>query len=309
MKKYLLAQTMLCGLAAVLATPASAEFTFGGTVIGEVDYDDFDGDPTDTASDVKTNILAAYDNGEFRAGLGIAWDSVDDPLMEEDVFVLIGYGGFTVTYGDIYGGGSFTGDEYWKLDDTTSKSDETLRIDYQSDGFANHGRGDEAGEFSFALSLSNDLNGEDDDFEIGGAVRFGNTFVFGGYENDNEDINILFGQHRGPLTYHLVAQDDLDSSNASSTQLGGSLYYDVTDNVTLGGNLLLDGDGNYHSSGISAMYQSESGVTLFAEFMDEDNDNVTGETLEVGFLIPIGRQQPALDERMGDREYLRAHGF
>lgn len=294
---------------AIAASPASAEFTFGGFVNGEVERDEVEGNDPVTESIGRTNILAAYDTGNFRAGVGVDWDSDDESLQRQHFYALVGYGGFTATFGDIYGSGAFTGDEYWRMDDSTGKSDQTLRLDYQSPGFVSHGKDRNATGFSYALSVSYDYNGDDDDYELGAAARFGNSFLFTGYERDSEDLTVVFGQHHGALTYHVVAQDDLDDDDAAYTQFGGSIYYDVRENLTLGGNLLLDGDGNYHSFGVSALYMSESGVNVYAEWMDEDNDDVDRTAFEAGFLIPIGKTQPALYERMGPREYTRAHGF
>lgn len=309
MKLDPISRIALYGVIIVLATPAFAEFTFGGYINGEFDRDVWGTGSVNDEVNIRTNVLGAYDNGDFRVGLGFDWDRNVDSHPDNHFYFLTGFGGLTLTFGDIWGSGSMAGEEYWNMDDSTSKSDQTVRLDYQSSGFSNSRDNAEAAAFGFALSISHDIDASDEPREYGAAVRYGNTFALTAYEEDEEDFSLIFGQHHGGMTYHLALMRDLDNDDPADSQFGASMYYNMFDSVTLGTNLMLDGDGNYHSFGVSALYQPKSGVNMFLELMDEDHGDRDGRSFEFGIHIPIGQSQPAMNERMGSREYIRAYGF
>ena len=291
-----------------MPNPASAEFTLGGYISGEIARDNYSAISDETI--IRANIAGGYNDGNVRFGVGVDWDSNEDPELDSDrLYFFAGFGGFTLTYGEIWGSGAIAGEEYWDRDDATSRSDETVRLDFQSTNFVEIGSDTAIEAFGFALSVSHDLAASDDPNEFGAAFRYGNTFALAAYEADVQDLALIFGQHHGPLTYHIAVLRDLDSDDPTASQFGGSVFYDVNQNWTLGANLMLDGDGDYYSSGLSALYQTSSGVNVLLELMDENQGDREGTSIEFGFFIPIGSSQPAIRERMGSREYLRAYGF
>ena len=307
-KLYQILYAGIFGLTVTLPNPALAEFTLGGYINGEIDRDNYSEIFDETI--IRANLAGGYDDGNVRFGVGVDWDSNEDSELDsERLYFFAGFGGFTLTYGEIWGSGAIAGEEYWNRDDATSRSDETVRLDFQSSNFVDIGSEIAAKAFGFALSVSHDLDAPDDPNEFGAAFRYGNTFAIAAYEADVQDLAFIFGQHHGPLTYHLAVLRDLDNDDPADSQFGGSVFYDVNQNWTLGANLMLDGDGDYYSSGLSALYQTSSGVNVLLELMDENNGNSEGTSIEFGFFIPIGSSQPAIRERMGSREYHRAYGF
>lgn len=275
-------------VATAFAIPAAAQVSFDGWL--QYEYDDHG---TDTYYRARTNSLLSYGITDWTLGVGISHEYSKEPgdpayLDHGGFYYLIGYSNLTVTYGDIWGAGNIFPEDYFGIDDATSKYDGTLRIDYEIDGHA------------FAVSYDFGDRGNQD-FELGYRGRIGSFDVVAGYEGDQQQLGVIVGQDRGNWGWQVVFHEDFDDFGTKD-QYGITAFYDVLDNLNVAANYAIDGDGDLHSYGILATYTAGFG-TFKAEYVwDEPGDE---SLFEVGLIIPFGSGQPSGVSRFAPKEYNR----
>lgn len=287
LKTLLLASSV----AATSAMPAAAEINFGGWMGYETNnYNGAWG--TENYQHLRLDGLLSYDSGDFVLGVGVAHDfaSYDgDPFTSDDdgIYYLLGYGDVTVTFGEFWGAGNIFPEDYFGMDDTTSKSDETLRVD-----FAYNGQ-------QFAISYDTD-SGDSNDFELGYRGSFYGFDVVVGYEGDTEDLGVIVGQDMGNWGWQVATIQDLDGT-PNNDHYGATVFYDVMEGLSVAANYAVEGDGDLEGWGVVATYDLGIG-TVKAEYLKHGYGD---SNIEVGIVIPFGATQPSADARFSLKEYNR----
>lgn len=269
-----------------LPTLAAAELAIGGWVGLESN--------TGTSADevyLYTDTLVSYSHGDLTFGYGIYNEWTDRLSVGDDNagYYLLSYQDFTLTYGMTYGAGNLFPEDYFAFNDTTSISDEVVRLDFQ---FGSH---------SFAIS--NDLNGSGpSEIELGYSGSIAGFDVAAGYEADSEQVALLVGRNFGKLGVQVAVLETMDTNVGTTDHAGITLFYEPMKGLDLAGHVAYGTNGTVgmHSFGFLATY--DAGVALLkAEYVkDVVSDTVD---IEIGVVLPFGKQQPNGDARFALKEY------
>lgn len=282
----------------------------GGDVTLEVDFERFaNDDETESRLNVRGEVAVGFKNDVALIGVGIASEERDlsdndDAAIDDDDLLLVGaYGPATVTYGNIMGAGSITGEDYFYFGDATSRDTGNLRLDYASPW----------GHFALSYETEDDYS-ENDPFEIGVATKLSGNFLRAAWENDSEDLHVITGRELGAWGYHAAVLWDFRDTDINS-QIGGTALYSVNDQLMFAGNLAFDFDGDFHSlGGIMWFELTDDGsrsptARIEVSHLNEDKFSKPHYNLEFGIHIPFGTALPAEYERMGNKEDVKGFGF
>jgi hypothetical protein len=278
-------------LGAILCVPvqSSAEIAIGGWVGLE-----YDGGTSGTSAHLRTNTLVSYTTGDFIAGIGIynEWVQFSGGFAGNPVepYILLGYGNVVASYGSIYGAGNLFPEDYFGMSDTTSVSDQVLRLDFNF------------GAHNFAIS--NDLNGASiSEIELGYSGRFQEYDVAFGYEADSTELALLIGRDFGNWGVQVATVQDTGIAVGPWDHAGVSLFHDFTSGLTIGGNIAHGTNGTVGLLSYGLILNYDTGFALIkAEYVrDEVADSPD---FELGFIIPFGKKQPSAGARFEMHEYL-----
>ena len=295
------ATVALCS-ALVAAGAANAEgFEIGGYVVLErYDSNDLESDTTFFEHEVNLVGTLGYRTGEWYFGVGQQYQSFyydDGGSFAEmyDHFVMIGYGPLLVTYGEIQGAGNLFNEDFFGMSDATSRSDNTIRIDYAPGGDSNILR---------HVALSYDTDDEDfmDGLELGLSLDFNGTLVALGYEGDNNYLGLMVAHQFGETTLHGIYHDqdgeDIDLAVTAFRTFGP---------VEIGLHVEVEPEeGALEALGAVVYYDTPIGLFNAQLRREYDYEEVI---LETGILIPFGTTAPYYAERSTEREQLRRFGF
>ncbi len=269
----------LSGLAlatsASLVTPAAAQVTFGGGFLGNfVSY-------TDSGSWGQFGFLyglAAYEINGFRFGVGGEFSAFTTSSFPEvryrdpNIYYVAGYKSISLTYGSAPGAGNLFPTRYFGYPNLTNTSDNTIRLDYNANGQ----------KFAASVDIENAER-----FEVGYAGQIYGFDVRFGYENSSEKYGLIFGKDIDRWAYQIAAIYDSNSA-PSSTFAGVSLFYDITDKFTVGGNVAVDLEGDLRS-GLQVLYDTGP-AQLNLRIVDDPGHS----RIEFSILLPFGQSDKAL---------------
>ena len=279
---------------------ASAEgLEIGGYVVLE-SYDQRDNFGDYFENEVNLVGTLGYRSGDWYVGIGQQYQAFfyDDGDIDDDRydhFVMVGYGAYLLSYGEIQGAGNLFNEEYFGMSDATGQSDETIRVDYGSDsGPVRH------------VALSYDI--DDDDTEIGLSLDFSETLVGLGLELDSSgyDLGLIVSQPIGDYTVHGVYHYN---EYGGDSDLGFTAFREFGP-VEVGLHIEFEPGESGHdlveALGVVAYYDTPIGL-LNAQFRREYDGDYT--VFETGIVIPIGTPAPYYAERSTEREQVRRFGY
>ncbi|MEE9387410.1 MAG: hypothetical protein V3U96_02265 [Paracoccaceae bacterium] len=290
-----LKSTVIAALAvSTLSSPALADFNIGGWIGVEYDFESYGSAKTS----IITDTLLSYETGGNVFGVGFSGEFVSDDTRVGDLYFLYSSalnpgGRITLTYGEFYGAGNLMPEDYFGVDDSTGRSENTFRVDYSNNGH------------HFAASVVTD---DTEDFELGYRGEFGavsssvaawNLTI--AYENDPQDLSILLGHDRGNWGYDILSVLDLDDAGTAD-HVAFTLFYDVTPDLGLAWNVSWAyNTSELQSWGVLATYALSDSVRAKAEYV---NDTADGDySYEFGLIYDFGKTQPHHSERISYKEY------
>ena len=267
---------------------AQSEITIGGWANIESD-----GGTSSYKTHFRTNTLIAYQAPNFTLGIGVEnlWTkSATGVSTNSQVgYALFSTGPATLSYGVQYGAGNLFPEDYFEFGDTTSISDQVLRLDVV------------LGQHMFGIS--NDLNGSGpSEIELGYSGRIGAYDLAFGYEADSGQVAGLIGRDFGSFGVQLAVMEDTTATAGPSDHAGITLFWDIQKNLTIAANIayVTNGSIGLYSHGVLITYDW-NGILAKAEFT---KDNVFGTSdIEIGIVVPYGNAQPAAHSRFTLKEY------
>ncbi len=285
--------TVLAGAIASLGTTSAvADINIGGW--GGLG---FDGGSSVGGLELRGDILVSYDRPDFSVGIGfneyLTFDPTTGTFVDGpgDFYVLARFQNATLTFGETFGAGSLFPEDYFGYRDTTSISDQVVRLDFS------------IGQHNFAIS--NDLNGSSaSEIELGYSGAIAGYDVAFGFEADNDEIGLLIGRDHGPWGFQVAAIQDIYNTPGPWNHAGITVFYDITSNLTVAGNVAYGttpGIG-LHSYGVLVTY-SVGDAVFKAEFNNEVFGGVSD--VEFGVIIPFGKPQPSAIARFRKKEFRR----
>lgn len=282
------------------AFPALAEFSFGGDVTFELDREYASGSLITSDVNVRGEVVAGYDTGTIFVGGGLRFRGTTDNLdiTEDDLFLIVGYGPATLSYGSMYGAGNIVTEDYFLWNDATGFTDDNLRLDLNFD--------------NIQLAVSHGLN-DADSLELGLATEIAGNMLRVGYEVGTQDLFMLTGRDLGQWGYHFGALFDLDDGGFGN-QIGGTVLYDINDHTTVAANLAYSPGNGLHSYGVIGWYEldyakvfGQHPLSLRAEYSVREADDTS--TFELSLNVPFGQTPPASYQRAANKEVFRGFGF
>jgi hypothetical protein len=236
--------------AAILSMPlqATAELAIGGWVGVEAD-----GGTSTYGTHYRTDTLVSYNANDFVVGVGVfnLWTKSNSGVSSNPVlpYFLFGYGDAVLSFGPIYGAGNLFPEDYFGFDDTTSQSDQVVRLDFS------------IGEHNFAIS--NDLNGSSaSEIELGYAGILHNYDVAFGYEADSAQLALLVGRDFGNWGFQVASVQDTSIAVGPWDHAGVTLFRDFDNGLTIAANIThgTNGTVGLHSYGVNLIY--DAGIAL-----------------------------------------------
>ena len=269
-----------------LATPASADLSFGGFVesgyISYLGYNYWYALPT-------AKLQATYETNGFFVGIGVQESTTLVQGMVEivpftSIYYQIGYRNFTLSYGDIEGAANLFPLHYFFYDQISSWATDTIRADYNGNG--QH----------FAVST---VIGSPDQFEIGYAGAIGGFDIRAGYSNYAQKLGLIVGKDLGNWGYQISGVGLFNNWGDVNSYGGVTLFYDLSPRLSIAGNLAIDNTGGL-LYGLIATYEAER---FSADIGITGTDELPA--LTIGFNIPFGKPHRSRADIWGDSEFHR----